>query len=180
MHKYLVIFPDGYTFQGPKEFFIIEREEVLRLNLKNFRDLTEAILAPTQRQTLDSRKYREWIERSILRKSDESILGTWLDPAFDKVEVERAKKQGWRLRHVRRQVLSAEKPAVSSSDSLRTTPIQKKFNWRQPKLTLTVITGIVIAIIGWRLYDAAKPLTLVSRSNSPSSYPRPENSKKYS
>ena len=149
--KYLIIFPDGYTFEGPKEFFIIERDEVLTLKLRNSPDLTEAILAPTQHQRVDSRKCRAWVEDSIFRKSDDSILGTWLDPAFDKVEAEPAKKQRWRLHHLRHQEVSAEKQAVSSSDSLRTTAIQQKFKWRQPKLPQTVINGMIIVIIGWQL-----------------------------
>jgi hypothetical protein len=173
--KYLIIFPDGYTFEGPKEFFIIERDEVLTLKLRNFPDLTEAILAPTQQQRVDSRKCRAWVENSILRKSDDSILGTWLDSAFDKVEAEPAKKQRWRLHHLRHQEVSAEKQAVSSSDSLRTTAIQQKFKWRQPKLPLTVINGMIIVIIGWQLYGATKPLTPVSHSNPALTPPRPEN-----
>jgi hypothetical protein len=70
------------TFEGPKEFFIIERDEVLTLQLRSFHDLTEVILAPTQQQRVDSKKCRAWVEDSILRKNDGSILGTWLDPAF--------------------------------------------------------------------------------------------------
>ncbi len=174
--KYLIIFPDGYTFEGTKEFFIIERDEVLTLNLRNFRELAEAISAPTQQQRLDSRKYRAWIEGSVLRKSDDSIVGTWLDPAFDKVEAEPAKRQRWRLRHLRHQQVSAEAKALSSSANLRAIPMQQKFKRRQSKLAITVITGMIIGIIGWWFYDATKPLTPVSHSNPPLTPPRPQNS----
>jgi hypothetical protein len=174
--KYLILFPDGYTFEGTKEFFIIERDEVLTLNLRNFRELAEAISAPTQQQRLDSRKYRAWIEGSVLRKSDDSIVGTWLDPAFDTVEAEPAKRQRWRLRHLRHQQVSVEEKALSSSANLRAIPMQQKFNRRQSKLAMTVITGVIIGIIGWWLYDATKPLTPVSHSNLPLTPPRPENS----
>jgi len=114
--KYLIIFSDGYTFEGPKEFFIIERDEVLTLQLRSFHDLTEMILAPTQQQRVDSKKCRAWVEDSILRKSDGSIPGTWLDPVFDKVEAEPAKKQRWRLHHPRHQEVLTEKQAVFSSE----------------------------------------------------------------
>jgi BON domain len=174
--KYLIIFPDGYTFEGTKEFFIIERDEVLTLNLRNFRELAEAISAPTQQQRLDSRKYRAWIEGSVLRKSDDSIVGTWLDPAFDKVEAEPAKRQRWRLRHLRHQQVSAEEKALSSSANLRAIPMEQKFKRRQSKLATTVITGMISGIMGWWLYDATKPLTPVSHSNLPLTPPRPENS----
>ena len=174
--KYLIIFPDGYTFEGTKEFFIIERDEVLTLNLRNFRELAEAISAPTQQQRLDYQKYRAWIEGSVLRKSDDSIVGTWLDPAFDTVEAEPAKRQHWRLRHLRHQQVSAEEKALSSSANLRAIPMQQKFKRRQSKLPMTVITGMIIGIIGWWLYDATKPLTPVSHSNLPLKPLRPENS----
>ena len=114
--KYLIIFSDGYTFEGPKEFFIIERDEVLTLQLRSFHDLTEMILAPTQQQRVDSKKCRAWVEDSILRNSDGSIPGTWLDPVFDKVEAEPAKKQRWRLHHPRHQEVLTEKQAVFSSE----------------------------------------------------------------
>ncbi len=170
--KYLIIFPDGYTFEGPKEFFIIERDEVLTLKLRSFHDLTEAILGPTQQQRVDSKKCRAWVEDSILRKSDNSILGTWLDPAFDKVEVEPPKKQRWRLHHPRHQEVATEKQAVSASESLRTTAIQQKFKWGKPKIPLM---GMIIVIIAWQLYGATKPFTPVSHSNPALTPPRPEN-----
>jgi hypothetical protein len=174
--KYLILFPDGYKFEGTKEFFIAEREQVLTLNLRNFRELAEAISAPTQQQRLDSRKYRAWIEGSVLRKSDDSIVGTWLDPAFDKVEAEPAKRQRWRLRHLRQQQVSAEEKTLSSSANLQAIPAQQKFKRRQSKLAMTVITGMIIGIIGWWLYDATKPLTPVSHSSPPLTPPSPENS----
>jgi hypothetical protein len=173
--KYLIIFPDGYTFDGPKEFSILERDEVLTLKLRNVRDLAQAIIEPTQ-ERLDSRKYRAWIEGSVLRKSDVSIVGTWLDPAFDEVEAEPAKRQRWWLRHRRHQEVLSEKEELSSSDNLPTIPTQQKFKWRQSKLTLTVITGMIIGIIAWWLHDVTKPVTSVSHSNPPVSPPRPENS----
>jgi hypothetical protein len=139
--KYLIIFPDGYTFEGTKEFFIIERDEVLTLNLRNFRELAGGDLRTDSQQRLDSRKYRAWIEGSVLRKSDDSIVGTWLDPAFDEVEAEPAKRQRWRLRHLRHQQVSAEAKALSSSANLRAIPMQQKFKRRQSKLAMTVITG---------------------------------------
>ena len=174
--KYLILFPDGYKFEGTKEFFIAEREQVLTLNLRNFRELAQAIRAPIQHQRLDSRKYRAWIEDSVLKKSDDSIVGTWLDPAFDKVEAEPAKSQGWRLRHLRHQQVSAEEKALSSSANLRAIPMQKKFKRRKSKLAMSVMTGMIIGIIGWWLYDATKPLTPVSHSSPPLTPPRPESS----
>jgi hypothetical protein len=172
--KYLILFPDGFTFDGQKEFFILDRDEVLTLSLRNFRDLAEAILKPTQQQRLDSRKYRAWIEGSVLRKSDDSIVGTWLDPAFDKVEAKPAQRQRRRLRHLRHQEGPVEKEELSSSDNLRTIPIQQKFKWRQTKLTLTVIAAMIVGIIGWRVHDTTKPATTVSHSSPPLSPPRPE------
>ena len=171
--KYLILFPDGYTFAGPTEFSILERNDVLTLRLKNFRELAEAIVEPSPQQRLDSRKYRAWIESSVLRKSDESIVGTWLDPAFDKVETEPAKRQRWWLRH---QEVAVEKEEVLSSDHLQTMPIQQKFKWRQSKLTLTVITGIIIVMMWLWLNEATKPPTSVSHSSAPLSHPRPQNS----
>jgi hypothetical protein len=172
--KYLIIFPDSYTFEGTKEFFIIEREQVLTLQLRNMRELPGAILAPTQQQRLDSRNYRSWIEGTILKKSDDSIVGTWLDPAFDKVESEPAKRQRWRLGHLSYKKVSSEKQEVPSTESLRMTPIQQTFNWGQSKLIGMVITVMMIGIIGWQLFDANKSLTSVSHSNPSMSLSRPE------
>jgi BON domain len=174
--KYLIIFPDGYRFEGPKEFSIIEREQVLTLQLRNMRELPAAILAPTQQQRLDSRSYRSWIEGTILKKSDDSIVGTWLDPAFDKVESEPPKRERWRLCHLSRKKVSSEKQEVSSTESLRMTPIQQTFNWGQFKLIGMVIAGMMIGIIGWQLFDADKSLTSGSHSNPSMSPSRPENS----
>lgn len=47
-----------------------------------------AIPTPTQQQRRIRENYRSWLEGSILKKSDDSIVGTWLDPAFDKIESE--------------------------------------------------------------------------------------------
>jgi len=174
--KYLIIFPDSYTFEGTKAFFIIEREQVLTLQLRNMRELPAAILAPTQQQRLDSRNYRSWIEGTILKKSDDSIVGTWLDPAFDKVESEPAKRGRWRLGHLSHKKVSSEKQEVSSTESLRMTPIQQTFNWGQFKLIGMVIAGMMIGIIGWQSFDANKSLTSVSHSNPSMSPSRLENS----
>ncbi|HXV84857.1 MAG TPA: BON domain-containing protein [Candidatus Binatia bacterium] len=174
--KYLILFPDGYTFEGTKEFFIMERDGVLTLNLRNFRELAEAISAPTQQPRLDSRKYRAWIEGRVLKKSDDSIVGTWLDPAFDKVEAEPAKRQRWRFRYLRPERASAEEKALSSSANLQAMPMQQKFRLRQSKLPMTAITGMIIGITGWWLYDATKPQAPVSQSNSPLTPPRAQKS----
>lgn len=175
--KHLIVFPDGYKFKGSKEFFILDRAAVLTLKIINLRDLSNAISEPAQQQRLDSQKYRTWIEESILRKSDESILGTWLDPAFDEVEAKPAKKQRRRLDFLRRQEVTADKKEVASSNNLQRTPIRQKFKWRQSKRILTIITVLVVGIIGWRVYDRPKALTSVSYSYPPLSPPDPVNSK---
>ena len=172
--KYLITFPDGYRFEGPKEFFIIEREQVLTLQLRNIRDLPAVILAPIQQQRLDSRSYRSWIEDSILKKSDDSIVGTWLDPAFDKVESEPAKKKRWRLGHWSQKKAPSETQEVASTKSFRMRHIQQKFNWRPSNLIAMVITGMMIGIIGWRLSDANKSPTSVSHPKPSLSPARPD------
>lgn len=174
--KYLIIFPDGYSFEGPKEYFIVERREVLTLQLRNLRDLPAAILATTQKQRLDSRKYRSWIEGTILKKTDDSILGTWLDPAFDQVESEPPKKERWWF-HLRYKRMPSEQQEVASADSVPPmTPIRKTLEPRQVKLLGVVVTGMVLGIVGWRLSDANKLLTSISQSNPSMSPSRPENS----
>jgi hypothetical protein len=175
--KYLIVFPDGYSFEGPKEYFIVERREVLTLQLRNLRDLPASILATTQKQRLDSRSYRSWIEGTILKKTDESILGTWLDPAFDQVESEPPKKERWWF-HLRYKRMPSEQQEVASADSVPMTPIRKTLEHRQVKLLGVVVTGMVLGIAGWRLSDANKLLTSISQSQSnPSvSASRPENS----
>ena len=175
--KYLIIFPDGYSFEGPKEYFIVERREVLTLQLRNLRDLPASILATTQKQRLDSRSCRSWIEGTILKKTDDSILGTWLDPAFDQVESEPPKKERWWLQ-LRYKRMPSEQQEVASADSVPMTPIRKTFEHRQVKLLGVVVTGMVLGIVGWRLSDANKLLTSISQSQSnPSmSASRPENS----
>ncbi|TMA07764.1 MAG: BON domain-containing protein [Deltaproteobacteria bacterium] len=172
--KCLIIFPDGYEFEGPKDFSILDRDEVVTLNLRNFRDLPEAILQPTQHKTLDSRKYRKWIEGAVLKSNDDSIRGTWLDPAFDKPEAEPPKGQLWRLRRPRHEEL-AEQEEVSSSDSSRTKLIQTKFDRRKLKLTITVITATIIGMVGWWLYDVKRPPLSVSYAPRPALSPHPEN-----
>ena len=173
--KYLIIFPDGYSFEGPKEYFIVERREVLTLQLRNLRDLPAAILATTQKQRLDSQKYRSWIEGTILKKTDDSILGTWLDPAFDQVESEPPKKERWWF-HLRYKRMPSEQQEVASADSVQMTPIRKTLEPRQVKLLGVVVTGMVLGIVGWRLSDGNKLLTSISQSNPSMSPSRPENS----
>ncbi len=173
--KYLIIFPDGYDLAGPKDFSILERHEVLTLNLRNLRDLPEAILQPTQDERLDSRKYRKWIETGVLKSKDDSILGTWLDPAFDKVETKPPKEQLWWFRRPRRQEVSTEEEELSWSESSQTRLIQTKFKWRKLKLTMTVITAVIIGMVGWQIYDVIRPITSVPYSRWPVSPPRPEN-----
>jgi BON domain/Nuclease-related domain len=172
--KCLITFPDAYDFKGPKDFSILDRDEVMTLKLRNFRDLPEAILQPAQHETLDSRKYRKWIESALVTGNDDSIAGTWLDPAFDKPEAERPKGQPWRLRRPGQQRL-AEQEKVSSSDSSQTRRIQARFAWGKPKLAITVITATIIGIMGWRLYDGDKPTPSVSYAPRPVSPPRTEN-----
>ena len=165
--KYLIIFPDKYTFEGPKEFFIIERDEVLTLKLKNFRDLTETILMTAQSPRMDSRGCRAWLEGNILKKSDDSILGTWLDVAFDKVESEPAKNECRRLGYLRHKKMLSKKGDVASTESLLMNLTQPKFTWLPSKLIVMVVTGMIIGMGGWRFYDSNKPPILGSRSNKP-------------
>ena len=172
--KYLVVFPDGYRFQGPKEFSIIEREEVLRLQLRNLRDLPAAILAPTQQQKLDSRNYRYWLESTLLKKSDESIVGTWLDPQYEKPEPQPDKKKRWRLNRLSQKV-SSEKQEASSTNRFRVALFQQNFNWGRSKLIAIVVTGMIAGIGGWRLSDANKSPRSLPRSNPSISVPQPEN-----
>lgn len=173
--KYLILFPDGYTFDGTKEFSILDHNDVLRLGVRNFRELAEEILKPTQQHRLDSRKYRAWIEGSVLKENDDSVVGTWLDPAFDEVETEPAKRQRWWIRRLRYQEVPVEKEELSSSDNMQTIPIQQKLKWRQTKLTLTIIAAMIIGIIGWRLHEDTKPATTASHSNAPPSPAPPDN-----
>jgi hypothetical protein len=164
--KCLIIFPDGFEFQGPKDFSIIDRGEVVTLKLRNFRDLPEAILQPAQQENLDSRKYRKWIESDVLRSNNDSIFGTWLDPTFDKVKTEPPKGQLWWLRRARHQEVSAEEEEFSSSDSSRRRPIQTKFKWPKLKPTVTVITSTIIGTIGWRLYNVNSAATPPGRGTN--------------
>jgi hypothetical protein len=170
--KYLVIFPDGYQFEGPKEFSILDHDGVLKLTLRNIRDLPELILQATRHERLDSRKYRKWIESAVLRKNDDSITGTWLDPAFD--EAEPAKAPLWRLRHLRHKDALPEEQGLSLTDGSGTRSIQTKSNRNRSKLVLTVITGLVIGTVGWRLYHASKAVTSASSSSPSSSAPPPD------
>jgi len=172
--KCLIIFPDGYEFEGPKDFSILDPDDVVTLKLRQFRDLSEAILQPTQQERLDSRKYRKWIESDVLRSNDESILGTWLDPAFDTPEPELPKGRFWRLRHARQRGVPAEEKELASSDSSRMRPLPKKFKELQLKLTATVITGMVIGMVGWRLYDVTRPINSLAHSRRFVSPPRLE------
>jgi hypothetical protein len=112
-----------------------------------------------------------------LKKTDESILGTWLDPAFDQVESEPPKKERWWF-HLRYKRMPSEQQEVASADSVPMTPIRKTLEHRQVKLLGVVVTGMVLGIAGWRLSDANKLLTSISQSQSnPSvSASRPENS----
>ena len=171
--KCLIIFPDGYDFEGPKDFSIFDRDEVVTLKLRNFRDLPEAILQPPQQQRLDSRKYRKWIESGILRSNDDSILGTWLDPAFDPPDPEPPERFWW-LSHPRHREVPVEEEELSSSDSSRSRPVPTKFKGRQLKLTVTVITGILIGVVSWRLYDGVRPIPSASYSRPSASPPRSE------
>jgi hypothetical protein len=172
--KYLIIFPDGYDFEGPKEFSILDREGVLTLTLRNLHNLPEAILQATRDERLDSRKYRKWIEKGVVRKNDDSIIGTWLDPAFDKVEPELSRTPFWRLRQPRDQGAVAGDKEIASSDSSRTRSIQTTYKWSRSKVILSVITGIVIGTVGWRIYHAGKAATSVSRSRPRLTPPPPD------
>ena len=148
---------------------------MLTLQLRNLRDLPAAILATTQKQRLDSQKYRSWIEGTILKKIDDSILGTWLDPAFDQGESEPPKKERWWF-HLRYKRMPSEQQEVASADSVPMTPIRKTFEHHQVKLLGVVVTGMVLGIVGWRLSDGNKLLTSISQSNPSMSPSRPENS----
>lgn len=163
--KYLIAFPDRYEIHGPKEFSILDRHGVLTLNLTNLRSIAEEILQRPQQERLDSRRYRKWIEGSVLRKNDDSIVGTWLDPAFDTLEAEHSKRQRWPFRHIRHQNVSAEEKETSPSEALRTRV--------GSKVILIVITVILMGMIGWQLY-AARTMSPVSDSSLSSSAPRPE------
>jgi hypothetical protein len=144
---------------------------VLTLNLRNFRELAEAICAPTQQQRLDSRKYRAWIEGSVLRKSDDSIVGTWLDPPSIR------SKQS-RLEAALAVTSSAPPAGIGRGKStlfvgqFASDTDAAKIQAAPIKISMTVITGMIIGIIGWWLYDATKPLTPVSHSNLPLTPPR--------
>lgn len=177
--KYLIIFPDGYDFEGPKEFSILDREGVLTLTLRNLHNLPETILQATRDERLDCRKYRKWIEKGVLRKNDDSVIGTWLDPAFDKVEPESSRTPFWRLRQPANQETVAEDKEISSSDSSRTRLIQTqtRSKWSRSKVILSIITGIVIGTIGWRIYHAGKAATSVSRSRPRLTPPPPDKTK---
>lgn len=160
--KYLIVFPNGYDFEGPKEFSIIDRDGVLTLTLQNLRNVPQAILQTTRDEKLDSRKYRKWIEDSVPTKKDDSIIGTWLDPAFDKIEVE-PNAPFWRLGQSRDPETLAEEEKLSAPASSRTRSIQTTSKWSPSKVFLSVITGIVIGTVGWRLYHDGKAATSVSR-----------------
>jgi BON domain len=167
--KYLVIFPDEYQFEGPKEFSILDQDRVLKLTLRNVRDLPELILQTSRHEKLDSRKYRKWIKSAILRKNDDSITGTWLDPAFEEVATEPSKTPLWRSRHLPHEDALVEEGELSLSEISRTKSIQTKSNRNRSKLILTVITGLLIGTVGWRLYHARKavPSTSHSRPSPP-------------
>ncbi len=172
--KCLIIFPDGHDFEGPKDFSIVqEPDEVITLNLRNLRDLPEAILQLSQGERLDSRKYRKWIESTILRSQDDSILGTWLDPAFDPAPANPPKEKRRWFGHLGREGVSVGKEEPLGSGSSRMKPAQKKM-WSILKVTTTVITGMIIGMIGWRMYNVAKPIHSTSYSH-PVSPPRAEN-----
>jgi osmotically-inducible protein OsmY len=168
--KYLIIFPDGYDFEGPKEFSIIDRDGVLTLTLQNLRNLPQAILQTTRDEKLDSRMYRKWIEDGVLRKKDDSMIGTWLDPAFDKIEAE-PKAPFWRLGRSRDPEALAEKEELRLPDTSRTRSIQTISKWSRSRVILAVTTGIVIGTVGWRLYHDSKAATSVSRPRPPVSPP---------
>lgn len=165
--KYLMIFPDGYKFEGPKEYFIVERREVLTLQVRNFCDLAAAILETTSKQRLESRKCRSWVEGKILSNTDDSILGTWLDPAFDQVEPEPPKTERWRFQLSYKRIRSEKQEGVSP-EGVRLTPTRKILDNRRAKLFGVLIVGMVLGTVGWRVSDANKSLT-VSQSNPPES-----------
>jgi hypothetical protein len=177
--KCLIIFPDGYDFEGPKDFSVLDHDEVVTINLRNVRDLPKAILQPTQQERLDSRKYRKWIETGVLSSNDDSVLGTWLDPAFDPPDPEVPNKF-WCLSHPRHREVPAEEEELSSSDGPRATPLPRKFKGRQLKLAVTVITGILIGMVSWRLHDRVRPIPSASYSLPSVSSPRPEDVTKVS
>lgn len=154
--KCLIIFPDGYDFKGPKEFSILEPDEVVTLRLRNIRDLPEAIVRPSQGKELDSRKYRKWIE-GLVRSKDDSILGTWLDPAFDPAEPEPPKSRLWRLGHPRPQQVPAGEEEPRPSHRSPTRAIQTNFTGRRLKLALMLLAGILIVMMGWRVNGVVKP-----------------------
>jgi len=153
--KCLIAFPDGYDFEGPKGFSMLDHDGVITLSLRNFADLPDAILQPTDHEGLDSRQYRKWIEE-LLRSNDESTLGTWLDPAFDKPEPKPPKRQLWGLRYPRRREVPAKEEELSSSNSPRKRFVQAKFKGTQLKFIVTVITGMLVGMVGWRMYSVGE------------------------
>jgi hypothetical protein len=166
--KYLIIYPDNYRFEGLMEFFMVEREELLTLQLKNMCDIAATILAPAQRQRLDSRKCRAWIEGTILKKSDDSIIGTWLDPSFDKVDSAAETERSWIRRFPKK--APSEQQESSSTESSRRAPIHEKLDFFKSKLIGMVITALLVGIVGWRFSDAIKSET--SDSYMPPSIPK--------
>ncbi|MGH7772125.1 MAG: BON domain-containing protein [Candidatus Binatia bacterium] len=147
--KCLIIFPDGYDLQGLKDFFILEGDQVVKLNLRNLCHLPEAIHQPTQYQRLDSRMYRKWIEGGILKSNDDSILGTWLDPSFDKAVTESPKRQPWSLRRPHSEEASTEEEELSLSESSQTRPIETKLKGRKLKFVMVITAIVIFGTVGW-------------------------------
>jgi hypothetical protein len=146
--KCFIAFPDGYAFEGPKDFSMLDRDGVITLSLRNCRDLPDAILRPTEGEELDSRQYRKWIEE-LLKSKDDSTLGTWLDPAFDKPEPEPPKRQFWRFSYPVSRKPPAKEEELPSSNPPQTSSVQAKLKGSQFKFALTVISAILVGMVGW-------------------------------
>ncbi len=171
--KCLILFPDGYEFEGPKEFSLLDGEEVVTLSLRNLRDLPEAILMATGQERLDSQIYRKWIQSSVLSSSDDSILGTWLDPAFDEAPTEPPKAPLWRLSRLHHQAPPVENEFSSQNGMLQAQSGQTR---RTLRMSVTIIAGIMIGMVGWGLYvyDVIKPMPQSLSLGRSVVSPRPE------
>jgi hypothetical protein len=170
----LILFPDGLDLQGPKDFSIIDSDEVVRLSARTFRDLAQEIEQTSINGRFDSRSYRKWLESSILRSNDDSIFATWLDPAFDPPTIEPPKRQLWQRSRRRLDPEMAEEKKVASCDVTPNRPAQVTFTRRQLQLSTIAITIIIVALIGWRSY-APRATTSVVHPRPHGSVPRSDN-----
>jgi hypothetical protein len=120
------------------------------------------------------------IEGTIVEKIDDSILGTWLDPAFDQTATTPSKKERWWF-HVRHKRMPREKQEVAAAENDPPIPIEKTVTQRQVKLLGVIVTGMVLGSVGWRLFDSNKAQSslspskpLVSPARSESSVDKPQ------